>query len=190
MTDVDIRAAAAPRSDQKNYEDLIGRTETIRVTEVKAGTKEQPIEIHYEGENGKPFKPSKSMLRVLIAAWGDHGHDWVGRSMTLYGDPAVMFGGVAVGGIRISHVSHIDQPLSVLLSTSRGKRKPYVVQPLQVVSNAAYEKLLQDIKAATDSDTLTKIVTAFDMDSLSERQKTVARKLFVERKTHLNGEAE
>jgi len=190
LTDVDIRAAAAPRSDQLNAEDLIGTTKTIRVAQVSAGSKEQPINVHYEGDNGKPWKPCKSMLRVLISAWGDKGADWVDRSVTLYADPDVMFGGVKVGGIRVSHISHIDQPLSVLLSTSRGKRKPYVVQPLQVVSNAAYEKLLQDIKAATDSDTLTKIVTAFDMDNLSEHQKTVARKLFVERKSSLNGETE
>jgi hypothetical protein len=50
--------------------------------------------------------------------------------MTLYRDPAVKFGGMDVGGIRVSHLSHIDKPLSVALTVSRGKRAPYVVQPL------------------------------------------------------------
>jgi len=200
---VDIRAAAAPRSDQLNYEDLIDGPRTIRVTEVKAGTKEQPIEVHYANGEGRPFKPCKSMLRVLIASWGDKGTDWVGRSMTLYGDPEVRFGGVAIGGIRISHVSHIEQPLSVLLSTSRGKRKPYVVKPLKAQvapirddrppldlsppteADAAFSGLLRDMRAAADTERLAEIVTDFDMDSLSESQKEAARDLYRELKANL-----
>jgi hypothetical protein len=50
--------------------------------------------------------------------------------MTLYRDPSVKFGGMDVGGIRVSHLSHIDKPLSVALTVSRGKRLPYTVQPL------------------------------------------------------------
>ena len=132
MSDVDIRAAAAPRSDQLNAEDLIGSTKTITVTEVKAGSAEQPIIVHYEGDNGRPFKPCKTSLRVLISAWGDRGADWVGKSMTLYADPDVMFGGVKVGGIRISHVSHIDNAMVLSLSASRGKRKPVKIEPLRM----------------------------------------------------------
>jgi len=193
MTDVDIRAAAAPRSDQLNAEDLIGTSKTIRVTKVSAGSREQPINVHYDGDNDKPWKPCKSMLRVLISAWGDQGADWVGRSVTLYADPDVRFGGVAVGGIRISHVSHIDQPLSVLLSTSRGKRKPYVVKPLKAAvqpirddrppldlssptaSQAAFDGLLRDMRAATDTERLAEIVADFEMDTLTDEQREQAR---------------
>ena len=152
MTDIDIRAAAAPRSDQTNYEALLGGPRTVRVAEVKAGSKEQPIEIHYEGGDGKPYKPCKSMLRVLIAAWGDKGADWIGRSMTLYGDHEVVFGGVKIGGIRISHVSHIEQPISVLLSTSRGKRKPYLIHPLTI----------REMPAAEFADVLARMAAAED----------------------------
>jgi hypothetical protein len=35
-----------------------------------------------------------------------------------------------VGGIRVSHLSHIDKPLTIALTVTRGKRAPYVVQPL------------------------------------------------------------
>ncbi|MFW5969621.1 MAG: hypothetical protein ACOCP9_03200 [Halofilum sp. (in: g-proteobacteria)] len=132
MTDdtVDIRGAAAPKSDQLNAEDLIGAPRTVTITNVTAGSAEQPVVVHFSGDNGRPYKPCKSMLRVMIAAWGDDGKEWVGQSMTLYHDPEVMFGGVKVGGIRISHVSGIDQPLSLSLTATRGKRKPYRVDPL------------------------------------------------------------
>ena len=204
MTDVNIREAAAPRSDQTNYEDLTGSPMTIRVTEVRAGSKEQPIEVHYEGGDGRPYKPCKSMLRVLIAAWGDKGADWVGRSMVLYGDADVRFGGVAVGGIRISHVSHIDQPISVLLSTSRGKRKPYMVKPLvaevrpvhksrpplnlepATETDAAFNAVIAAMNAATDADNLADIIAAEDMTRFSESQRNQARELYVARRDALS----
>jgi hypothetical protein len=35
-----------------------------------------------------------------------------------------------VGGIRVSHLSHIAKPMTLVLAVSKGKRAPYVVQPL------------------------------------------------------------
>jgi hypothetical protein len=70
------------------------------------------------------------MRRLLVALWGDHASDWVGRRMTLYADPDVKWGGVAVGGIRISAVSHINQPTAVMVTETRGKRKAITIQPI------------------------------------------------------------
>ena len=186
MTDIDIRAAAAPRSDQTNYEDLLGGPRTVRVAEVKAGSKDQPIEIHYEGGEGKPYKPCKSMLRVLIAAWGDKGADWIGRSMTLYGDHEVVFGGVKIGGIRISHVSHIEQPISVLLSTSRGKRKPYLIHPLTIreMPAAKFADVLARMAAAEDESTLLAIAKEINEEA-SDQQREQARAAFRARRAEL-----
>jgi hypothetical protein len=50
--------------------------------------------------------------------------------MTLFGDPTVKWGGIAIGGIRLSHVSNIQKPLTVALTETRGKRAPFTVQPL------------------------------------------------------------
>jgi hypothetical protein len=185
LNDVDIRAAAAPRSDQTNYEDLLGGPRTVRVAEVKAGSKEQPIEIHYEGGEGKPYKPCKSMLRVLIASWGDKGSDWIGRSMTLYGDHEVVFGGVKIGGIRISHVSHIEQPISVLLSTSRGKRKPYVIKPIVTMTDAQFAAVIKRMAAATTEDALLAIAKEIGEDA-SDQQREQARAAFRARRAELN----
>ncbi|RRJ97834.1 hypothetical protein Ga0100231_005080 [Opitutaceae bacterium TAV4] len=48
----------------------------------------------------------------------------------LYREPEVKFGGDKVGGIRISHASHIDGPFEIALTETRGKRKPFRVEPL------------------------------------------------------------
>lgn len=133
----DLSSTIAPKSDQMNADDLISGPMTITVTKVSKESGEQPIAVYYNGDNGKPFKPCKSMRRVLVNFWGKDGLAYVGRSMTLFRDENVRFGGDAVGGIRISHLSHISQELTMPLTASRGHRKPYTVKPLQVQAPAA-----------------------------------------------------
>lgn len=127
----DILSTIEPKSDQLNADDLIGdRTITIKITEVSIMASDQPVSLHYEGDNGKPYKPGKSMRRIIVAAWGVNVSQYVGRRMTLYRDDTVTFGGVAVGGLRISHMSHLKQNMTLALTAARSKRKPYTVEPL------------------------------------------------------------
>lgn len=133
----DLSSTIAPKSDQMNADDLIGRSLTIKVTKVSKVTGDQPIAINYEGDQGKPYKPCKSMRRVLVNVWGTDGTAYAGRSMTLFRDENVRFGPDAVGGIRISHMSHITKDVTLALTASRGNRKPYTVQPLKIAQSAA-----------------------------------------------------
>jgi len=127
----DMLSTITPKSDQLNADDLIGgRTLTIKITSVKVAMGEQPVSIHYEGDNGKPFKPGKSMRRVLVNCWGSDANKYVGRSMTLYRDEKVKFGGIDVGGIRISHLSDIAGPITLALTTTKAQRKPFTVSPI------------------------------------------------------------
>src|SRR5574337_740307 len=138
---IDLRPTIEPRSDQLNADCLLAGPLTIKVTEVAINDGgEQPVAIHYEGENGRPFRPCKSMRRVLVKAWGADGRKYVGKSMTLFCDPDVTFGGAKVGGIRISHVSDIERPFAMALTTTRSKRSQYSVQPL-VASKSAPDDL-------------------------------------------------
>lgn len=128
----DLSGTVAPKSDQLNADDLIAGSRTITITGVKGVSGDQPIAIYFDGDNGKPFKPCKSMRRVMIKAWGADGSQYAGKSMTLFCDPTVKFGGIAVGGIRISHMSHIDSDLSMPLTVTRAQRKQYNVKKLEV----------------------------------------------------------
>ncbi len=58
------------------------------------------------------------MRRVLVMVWGADGTAYVGRRMTLYRDDKVRFGNAEVGGIRISHVSDISQPVTMALTVT------------------------------------------------------------------------
>lgn len=131
MEAVDIRKTVEPKSDQLNFDDLLDSTKDITVTDVRlTKSDDQPVAVHYEGDDGRPFKPCKTCRRVLIALWGGDAAKWRGRSMRLYGDPAVKFGGSAVGGIRISHLTDIDSPKSLMLTVTRARRAEYKVQPM------------------------------------------------------------
>ncbi|MDE9532890.1 hypothetical protein [Xenorhabdus bovienii] len=119
-----------PKSDQLNFEDVQTENITAVIKSVRAGTNDQPVFIDLVGYDGRPYKPSKSMRRVLIGGWSPDGHSWVGKSLTLIGDPTVRYGGVAVGGIKISAMSDIDGDFSMMLSVSRGKRAEHRVKKL------------------------------------------------------------
>jgi hypothetical protein len=146
MTDVDMTRTVIPKSDQLNADDLIAGPRTIKITSVSASnTPDQPVSIGFDGDGGRPWKPCKSMRRVLIALWGARGSGYVGKRVTLYRDESVKFGGIEVGGIRISHAD-IDSDMTIALTTTRGKRAPSVVRKL--APPVAQAVTLSDVTAA------------------------------------------
>lgn len=145
---MDILSTIEADSTQVNADDLTGAPRTVTVTGVSKGTAEQPVNIELAEFPGRAFRPCKSMRRVLVAAWGSDAKAYVGRRMTLFNDPTVRWGGQTVGGIRISHMSHIDKPLTVNLTVTRGKRAPFTVEPLTEPAPAP---------ASTDDDRLARL---------------------------------
>lgn len=137
---MDMSAVIIPKSDQLNAEDFIAGPRTYRIAsvDVRAGT-EQPVDIHLDGEK-RVWRPCKSMSRVLVNAWGADAKKYEGRSVTLYRDPTVKWGGQQVGGIRISHMSHIDKQMTMALTETKGKRAPFVVKPLTSTETRQHEE--------------------------------------------------
>lgn len=129
---MDITDHLSAKSDQLNNVDLIAGDLIITVTKVIVKEKgaEQPVWIHYEGDEGKPWKPCKNMMRVIAASYSSNSALWVGKRMRLYRDPEVIFGKAKTGGIRISHLSDIKEPVSHTLQFRRGVFTPFTVQPL------------------------------------------------------------
>jgi len=154
MNDISkLRDTIVPKSDQLNADDLLAGPITVNVVGVKRGdTAEQPISIEIDGGR-QPYKPCKSMRRVMITAWGDDGRKWIGQSMTLYCDPDVKFGGVKVGGIRISHMTGIRGRVGVMLTTTRSKRAEYVVEELRAADDSPEKQM----RAAATLDELKEI---------------------------------
>ena len=127
---MDMASVIQPKSDQINADDMIGGpiTVTIEAVNISPGT-EQPVSVRLKGMS-KVYRPCKSMSRVMVQAWGADASKYVGRSMTLYRDPRVKWGGLEVGGIRISHMTGLDGPITMMLTQTQKQRAPFKVQPL------------------------------------------------------------
>lgn len=129
----EILKTIEPKSDQLNADDLLAGPRTIKIRKMvvrDGGKGDQPVAVYFDGDDGKPYKPCKSMRRVLVFVWGLNINEWAGRSMTLYRDEHVMFAGVEIGGIRISHMSGIKGDVTLALTASRSNRRPFTVRPL------------------------------------------------------------
>jgi hypothetical protein len=153
----DLSTTIAPKSDQLNADDLISGPRTITITGVSYASAEQPIAISFEGDDRKPYMPCKSMRRVLVQVWGKDGNQYTGRSLTLYRDKEVIFGGQPVGGIRISHMTGIDKAVTMALTATRASRKPFTVKPLAIEQKTTTQPkrtmgdLLLEIQAELDN---------------------------------------
>lgn len=182
---VNLRDTITPKSDQLNADDLIGMEKVITVTGVRRGNNESPLFINYQGDDGRPFKPCKSMRRILIFAWGENGNDWIGKSMRLYCDPSVKYAGKEVGGIRISAVSGISNPINVKLTATRGSKKEYKVDILQEQEkplypeakfNSAVDAMRKSIEGA--QFTPEQVITRCELTGkLSDEQRAIIRKM-------------
>src|SRR5699024_10237103 len=139
-----MRITAEPRSDQWNAEEFLSGPRTFTIAGVKPGAAEQKYDIELVEGEGRVWRPPLTMLRVLLAAWGDDATEWQGRRVTLYLDPTVRFGKEQVGGIRISHLSHIDKPLTLSITASRGRRAPYKVEPLPTAAPSISDEQIAD----------------------------------------------
>lgn len=135
----DVSFALEAKSDQLNALDIVGAEPVIRIREVKVlNDPKQPVWVYYDGDKGRPWKPSKGMRRVLAGAWGRESDNWIGKRVKIYYEPSVKYAGDDVGGIRIRALSDIDaRGLAFSLRINQKKTEPYHV-PLLVVSDAAY----------------------------------------------------
>jgi len=126
----DFMGTTMAKSDQINAADLLGGPLVCQITDIQmTGAADQPISIFVDS-HPQPWKPSKTSRRVLAACWSDvDPSEWVGRYVVLYNDPTVMWAGKAEGGIRTSHMSHIDGKKTIMTNATRGKKSAQTVEP-------------------------------------------------------------
>ena len=152
---MDISTSIEARSDQINADDLLGGPQTYTIREVIAGKAESPFDFMLV-ETERAYRPSKTMRRVIVNAWGPEASNYAGRRLTVYREPTIQFGGKTVGGIRISHMSHIEKRVEVLAQVTRGKREKFIVDPLPdaPTTPAPTEPTADEVTACTDKDEL------------------------------------
>ena len=167
-----MKITAEPRSDQWNADDFIGGPRDFTIESVGHGTAEQKYDIHFVGEK-RVWRPPLTVLRLLMKAWGDDGTVYPGRTVRLFHDDTITFGRDKVGGIRVSHLSHIDGPVTANLTSTRGKKAAHTVQPLPDAPAALPEPTAEEVAACTDRDEL----RAMYRRSSPERQEQIKQRV-------------
>ena len=151
-TPEEVRASIVPKSDQLNADDLLTGPITVTITGVRKGDRDQPIIVEIDGH--RPYKPCKSMRRVLIAHFSDDPKKWVGQQLTLFCDPGVMWAGVKVGGIRISHMSGLESPRTFMQTISRAKRAEITIHPITGLTAEQREFVAEATRKFKEAETL------------------------------------
>lgn len=176
MSVIDFTDTIIAKSDQLNAADIAGSM-TIKIRDAKKlQSPDQPVHIYYEGDNGKPWKPCKTMRRVMAQIWGSKV-DLAGRMVTLVNDPKVTWGGAEVGGIRITHMSGIADKVVLPVRLSKTKVEKYTVLPLAAGS--------KPVAPAPEPETLPD--PDFDIDALIDDGNEAAAKGIESYKAFLAG---
>lgn len=152
---MDVSETILAKSDQVNAIDL-AEPVVVTVVDVKRGPADQPVHIitdKYGPE--RPFKPSLTVRRDLVKAWGKEASGWVGKSMELYNEPTVLWAGKPVGGIRISALSHIEKPIETAHTITRGKYLQVTIRTLKAeFDESVVVDVLAEIAGATSEPAL------------------------------------
>lgn len=172
----DMSSTIVAKSDQINAADLVGisRTITVRDVKIKPGD-DQPVSILIEGDN-KAFRPCKGVRRLMVRVWGPDASKYVGQSMTLFQDPTVLWAGKPEGGIRVSHMTGLDKPITEPMRISRAATKPYEIKPL-VNEAPANKRQTAEQWAADHMEAISQATDADALDALCNRAARAMAKL-------------
>jgi hypothetical protein len=187
LTPEQVKASIVPDSTQINAEDLLTGPMTVTVKGVRRGNREQPINVDLV-ETDRAYRPCKTMRRVLIAAFSDDPKRWVGQRMTLYCDPNVTWAGVKVGGVRISHLSGLDEPKTFLLTQTRGRKAEVVIMPLPSALSESDEAFIAECKgeiAAAETMEVLKAI-GFILKEKTEPVRDALRDVYAKRNRELS----
>ena len=140
-----VSQAMQAKSDQLNAVDIMGSEPVITVRDVQVRGGVQPVWVFFHGDNNRPWKPSKGMIRILAAGWSNESDNWIGKSVQIYMEQSVKYAGQEVGGIRIRAMSDIPQKgIIATIALNKQKREPCKISHLSMerpkYSEAAFEK--------------------------------------------------
>jgi hypothetical protein len=162
---MDISKALVAKSDCLNASDLTGSPIVATIKDVRRGDTVKPVIVDLEGMDGRPWKPSKGMLRVIAHAWGTESDKWIGRLVKLANNPEVIYAGEKVGGVEVIAMSHIGGDFTIPVRISQKKVKQHTVtvlaEPATEPWRAQWQAIMNALTAAGyDGDSKQLLATA------------------------------
>ena len=181
----DLSDTIEANSDRLNAADLMGADKTIKVTDVIRYTEngKNKFYLNYEGDCGRPYKPSLTMRRIIMELWTIDGSKYIGRSIRLHRDPTITFGRDECGGIVVEAMEGIKGKAKIKLQVKRGQFKEFTIDKLEpkelpMLEPGVFAKWLTAAKTQIESGAQTneQIITKIEVQSrLTDEQKEQIR---------------
>ena len=181
----DLSDTIEANSDRLNAADLMGADKTIKVTDVIRYTEngKNKFYLNYEGDCGRPYKPSLTMRRIIMELWTIDGSKYIGRSIRLHRDPTITFGRDECGGIVVEAMEGIKGKAKIKLQVKRGQFKEFTIDKLEpkelpMLEPSVFAKWLTAAKTQIESGAQTneQIITQIETKStLTDSQKEQIR---------------
>lgn len=147
------------KSDQLNAADLIGGEKLLKITSVDVKSASD-VWVHYDGENGRPWKTSLTARRILARLWTEESDNWIGHTVAVHCDPTVVYAGEEVGGIRPHAATGIDSERVIKLKERRGpKPKTFKIVPLRLDSSPQAKPTRIEFSMETYARAIEKIIS-------------------------------
>lgn len=171
-------ALASKKSDQLNADDLIVGHKTIKITDVEIDPNaEQRFIVHYEGEDGRPWKPALTVARQLARLLGDSESKWIGHHVELYRDESVKWAGEEVGGIRINAIDTVTKVTQFNQRMGRSGYKKVIIHPLVIPKPEKNQKVTPKEYVEAQKKNIAKM-SKEDVDSYISSNKAAIEKLY------------
>ena len=104
------------------------QTFTVARVDINLSDKKRPTAIHLVESPGKPFKPNLGMRKLIAKGWGKSSKEYVGRRLTLFHNPDVLWQGKREGGVEVCAMSHIEAPFTIQVAVNAKQAKTVKVE--------------------------------------------------------------
>ena len=128
----DIAPTLVGDSNQLSKSDLMDGPQTFTVSrvDINLSDKKRPTTIHLVEAPGKPYKPSLGMRKLIAKGWGKSSKAYIGRRLTLFHNPDVLWQGKREGGVEVCAMSDIETPFTIQVAVNAKQAKTVKVDAL------------------------------------------------------------
>lgn len=128
----DIAPTLVGDSNQLSKSDLMDGPQTFTVArvDINLSDKKRPTAIHLAEAPGKPYKPNLGMRKLIAKGWGKSSKAYIGRRLTLFHNPDVLWQGKREGGVEVCAMSDLEAPFTIQVAINAKQAKTVKVDSL------------------------------------------------------------
>ena len=128
------------------------QTFTVARVDINLSDKKRPTTIHLAEAPGKPYKPSLGMRKLIAKGWGKSSKEYIGRRLTLFHNPDVLWQGKREGGVEVCAMSDIEAPFTIQVAVNAKQAKTVKVERIDATPSHEVQPDWQALIAEAGDD--------------------------------------